>query len=272
MEIVRHRDELRQHWGGVLVPTMGALHEGHLSLIDRARESGYAPVMVSVFVNPAQFNDPEDLRRYPRDPERDAAMCGERGADVVYIPGSAEDVYPEGVDAPFSGALPPVATQPGLEDAYRPGHFAGVCRVGTRLFELARPAAATFGEKDWQQYQTARQLIAAERLPVQIIPGPTVREPHGLAMSSRNELLSKDGRAHAGQIKAAMDAANEVGHPATAERLGRDRLQDAGFDVEYFVVRDAETLLAPEPGRAMRVLVAAVLEGIRLIDNDTFGD
>ena len=259
--------------GGVLVPTMGGLHPGHVELVRlaaRARDrKGLGPVIVSVFVNPKQFEESVDYERYPRDLDSDAAAIEPAGADVVFAPG-VDEVYPpeqEG-DAP----VPPVADGPGLEDRFRPGHLPGVCRVVWRLFELARPAAAVFGEKDWQQLQIARALAAAyaERAgaPLEIVPAPTVREPDGLAMSSRNRFLPPGDRERAAAISEALAAASGFADAAEAELVMRGKLESRGLRAEYAVVRDAETLTSrPAPGEAARALIAARLGEVRLIDN-----
>ncbi|MCW5765085.1 MAG: pantoate--beta-alanine ligase [Phycisphaeraceae bacterium] len=274
---------------GVFVPTMGALHEGHASLVRQAAAvrdamavggvaavggKGFggvgagvrAPVVVSVFVNPTQFNDPRDLERYPKTPGEDAAMCERAGCDVLYMP-SVGEVYPAGVGGAGAGELPAVATEPGLEDAHRPGHFAGVCGVVSRLFELVRPAAAVFGEKDWQQLKVIEAMTRARGLGVRIVPGPTVREADGLAMSSRNRFLSAEDRRRALGLVRALRSGQRAGSAREAERLMRAELEASGLEVEYAVVRDAARLTAPAPGRAMRALIAARCGSVRLIDN-----
>ncbi|MCG3122645.1 MAG: Pantothenate synthetase [Phycisphaerales bacterium] len=265
----------------VFVPTMGALHEGHAQLVRRgvalARASRLASAgcVVSIFVNPTQFNDPSDLARYPRTLEADLATCRAAGAAAVYAPSPA-DIYPPGQDIPVP-PLPDVATRPALEDAHRPGHFAGVCQVVLRLFTLVRPAAAVFGEKDWQQLQVITAMTARERLGIEIIPEPTVREPDGLAMSSRNRFLSEHDRERALSLSRALKAAAAELSPAAAETAMRRVLDQAGVDTEYAVVRDAGTLLSV--GRdtpastgslsppAYRALIAARVGSVRLIDN-----
>jgi len=259
--------------GGVLVPTMGGLHAGHVELVKlaaRARdEKGLGPVVVSVFVNPKQFEESVDFERYPRDLDADAAAVEPAGADVVFAPG-VDEVYPPGVDT--DAPVPPVADGPGLEDEFRPGHLPGVCQVVWRLFELARPAAAVFGEKDWQQLQIARALAAsyAEREggALEIIPAPTVREADGLAMSSRNRFLTPADRARASAISAALARASEFKDAAEAELVMRGTLESRGLEAEYAVVRDAETLMErPVAGAPARALIAARLGEVRLIDN-----
>lgn len=258
----------------IFVPTMGALHEGHAQLVRRgvalARGSRVASAgcVVSIFVNPTQFNDPSDLARYPRTLEADLATCRAAGAAAVYAPSPA-DIYPPGQDIPVP-PLPDVATRPGLEDAHRPGHFAGVCQVVLRLFTLVRPAAAVFGEKDWQQLQVIRAMTNRFAPRIEILPGPTVRSLDGLALSSRNSLLSAQDRPRALALSRALDAARRRSDPAAAEAAMVEVLAASGIDVEYAVVRDAETLLAitgPGPPSRARALVAGRVGGIRLIDN-----
>lgn len=254
----------------VLVPTMGALHEGHASLIragsEIARQRGLAGgCVVSVFVNPTQFNEAADFERYPRTLEADAEICREAGAAAVFAP-EREAVYPPGVGVP-TPRLPDVATRPRLEDAMRPGHFKGVCQVVKRLFDLVQPRVAVFGEKDWQQLQVVEQLTSELRLRVTIVPGRTVRESDGLAMSSRNRFLSAQERPAAGAVARALVAGGKCSTPATAERRMRMVLEGAGLRVEYAAVRDAWTLERPRRGRPMRALVAARLGTVRLIDN-----
>lgn len=275
--------------GRVLVPTMGALHEGHAALIRHARrladgEGGPAgggvgvprgQVVVSIFVNPTQFNDPSDLARYPRTPEADADLCRRAGADAVYAP-TVESVYPAGTGAPDprSERLPLVATRPGLEDAHRPGHFTGVYRVVGRLFDLVQPRAAVFGEKDWQQLQVVRALARAEGSRVEIVASPTVRDADGLALSSRNRFLAASERRAALSLSAALSLGGAAPDPSRAEAVMARVLAEAGAAMEYAVVREAESLLPLEGwGRAggrpasARALIAARVGTVRLIDN-----
>ena len=200
---------------------------------------------------------------------RSVAAAQTHRVDAVFAP-DVDDVYPP--DAPPSPVVvPPVADGPALEDHYRPGHLPGVCAVLWRLFELTRPAAAVFGEKDWQQLQLARavaqQHALVAREPLEIIPAPTVREPDGLAMSSRNRFLPADDRARAAAISQSLSLAAREAEPAAAERVMRTHMEDAGLLVEYASVRDAETLLEPAAGRPARALIAARLGEVRLIDN-----
>jgi pantoate--beta-alanine ligase len=251
---------------GVFVPTMGALHSGHAALIAHARSiAAGRPVVVSIFVNPTQFNDRTDFERYPRTLDADLAACERAGADSVFAP-TVDVMYPPGVTiAP--PPLPDVATKPGLEDAHRPGHFAGVCQVVKRLFDLVTPAAAIFGEKDWQQLAVIRAMVRALNLPIDMIPHETIREPDGLAMSSRNSLLAPNHRRQALALSRALVEASRHTDPAKAERAGRTVLLANRVVPEYFVVRDANTLLPLAPGSPARALVAARVGSVRLIDN-----
>lgn len=259
--------------GGVLVPTMGALHAGHAALVragaeHAARRSLGAGCLVSIFVNPTQFNDPSDFTRYPKTLDADLTLCREAGAAAVYAPG-VEDVYPPEEPPPVP-TLPAVATEPGLEDRFRPGHFAGVCQVVLRLFRLTRPAAAVFGEKDWQQLQVVRAMARAEGLPIEIVPHATVRDPDGLAMSSRNRFLSGAERATGLAISRALRAASGAGTPAEAEAVLRRVLVEAGItDPDYAVVRHAETLMPSDRG-PWRALVTARVGSVRLLDNSAW--
>lgn len=269
MVILRTADELAPYGRGVLVPTMGGLHAGHASLVRHAAQrrdrNALGPVVASVFVNPAQFEETVDFERYPRDLDADAAVLEDAGADAVFAP-SPETVYPPGAALPAPPALA-VAEGPGLEDRYRPGHLAGVARVLARLFDLTDPAEAVFGEKDWQQLRLAGELARALSLPLTIVPGPTVREPDGLAMSSRNRFLTNTDRTRAGAISAALRLAAAEDQPDSAERVMRAHLDAHGLVTEYAVVRDAESLRAARAGRPCRALIAARLGAVRLIDN-----
>lgn len=254
--------------GGVLVPTMGALHQGHLSLIRLARHTSPGPVVVSVFVNPTQFNERADFERYPRNLDRDVALAESAGADIVFAP-QPDEVYPpdQAVSVP---PLPGVATRPGLEDAGRPGHFAGVCQVVSRLFDLCRPTHAIFGEKDWQQLQVVRAMVAAQARDVTIVPHPVVREFDGLAMSSRNVLLSTEARRTALVLRHALIEAAQAATPAAGEDTMRRVLGHPGVEIQYAVIRDAETLETCSPAHAARALVCARVGGVRLLDNDAW--
>jgi pantoate--beta-alanine ligase len=250
---------------------MGALHEGHAHLIREgaalSSARGLGGVVVTIFVNPSQFNDPKDFERYPKTLEADAALCEHSGAAIVYAP-DVSDVYPadELIETP---SLPIQATQPGLEDAQRPGHFGGVCRVVKRLFELVRPGVAMFGEKDWQQLQVIRAMTDHEQLGVEIKPVETVRESGGLAMSSRNRFLSLADRERGLAISRALCEAQRAVIPSDAEAIMRDVLATKGIVADYAAVREAETLLPPRAGFSgpWRALIAARVGSVRLIDN-----
>lgn len=267
MLLVGEAQALAEFHGGVFVPTMGALHSGHEALIRRARAlAGARPVVVSIFVNPTQFNEKRDFEHYPRTLEADAAICERAGADAVFTP-TVDVMYPPGETIPVP-PLPAAATEPGLEDAHRPGHFAGVCQVCHRLFELVRPARAVFGEKDWQQLTVVRAMAREQRLGVEIMPHETIREPDGLAMSSRNRLLAPNHRRTATALHRALREACAHERPAEAEQAGRRVLLVNRIAPEYFAVRCADTLmpLSAKAGPA-RVLVAARIGDVRLIDN-----
>ena len=251
------------HRGCGLVPTMGALHAGHLALIESMR-TRIDDVVVTLFVNPAQFDDPKDLERYPRTLDADLTAAASAGATAVFAP-DVETVYPRNADT-WTPPLPRVATAPELEDACRPGHFEGVCKVVARLFDLARPSMAIFGEKDWQQMRVLESMVCdhADRWPgLQLVRGATVRDPDGLAMSSRNVLLTADQRDRARGLSRARAGAGD-GEDAMQQVLDAHKL-----DVEYAVIRDAETLEPPTPDSTapLRALIAARLDAVRLIDN-----
>lgn len=281
MELLTSRQQLdqflsRHGTGCTLVPTMGALHAGHCHLVKQARLLTDAspgprpsPVLVTIFVNPTQFNDPKDLERYPRTLNADAELCGASGADAIFAP-TVADMYPADEPVP----VPPlrhVATAPGLEDAHRPGHFAGVCQVVQRLFTLCKPSASLFGEKDWQQLAVIRAMVQASGEPIRVIPVPTVREADGLAMSSRNRFLSAEERLKATSLHAALTAAATIADPADAEHMMRTILTSAGLAIDYAAIRHADTLMPLQPSAAKvltgRALIAARLGSVRLIDN-----
>jgi pantoate--beta-alanine ligase len=261
--------------GGVVVPTMGALHRGHEALIERgaavARERGFAEgCAVTIFVNPTQFNDPKDFQRYPRTLEADLEICGRAGASAAFVPEPAT-IYPPGEPIAVP-PLPAEATEPRLEDAFRPGHFAGVCQVVLRLFDLLRPRVAIFGEKDWQQFRVISSMVAQQGLPIEVLGHPTLRDHDGLALSSRNRFLSPEDRSAAAAVPMALCLASSQTDPAAAWALMRRTLTDAGLVVDYAAVRDAASLLAWTPGRPGRALIAARAPGgVRLIDNAPWG-
>ncbi len=250
-----------------LVPTMGALHEGHLALVKHASEMAQH-VVVSIFVNPLQFGPSEDLARYPRDLDGDCRKLAALGVEHVFAPDVA-DLYP----ASFQTEVR-VGCLPGhLCGLTRQGHFAGVTTVVCKLFNLCRPSLAVFGRKDYQQLRVIEQMVEDLDMPVRIVAHPTVREPDGLAMSSRNAYLTAQDRLKAPMLQAtlawmrdAIAAGRRDG--VGLEREGRSRLADAGFDVEYLSICDPATLdLVAEPAGAVLIAVAARLGGVRLIDN-----
>lgn len=254
-----------------LVPTMGALHEGHLALVDIARARA-EEVCVSLFVNPTQFAPGEDLDRYPRDEAGDRAKLEARGASLLWAPDVAE-MYPDGFATEVHVAGPAL----GLETDFRPHFFRGVATVVTKLLLQVLPDVAVFGEKDYQQLQVIRRLVADLDIPVEIVPGPTMREADGLALSSRNAYLSPEERRQAPALHRALRAAGDAvlagDDPAKAEAAATQSLLEAGFaSVDYVAVRHAESL-APvgaaeiAAGAPLRVLGAARLGTTRLIDN-----
>ncbi len=250
-----------------LVPTMGALHDGHMSLV-RLALSQADRVVVSVFVNPAQFGPTEDFSRYPRTWKADLKRLGAAKVDLVFAP-SVKEIYPQGFATHIAPAGPAVA---GLEDKFRPHHFGGVATVVAKLLIEAMPDWAYFGEKDFQQLLVVRRLARDLNLPVKIVGGPTVREKDGLALSSRNVYLSPTERAAAPALRRALrDSAKAIaaGRPiAPAIAAGRAAIEKAGFTLDYLEARNAETL-APVSMRdnSIRLLVAARIGAIRLIDN-----
>lgn len=278
MWIARTLAELRQRRGAIVgpvafVPTMGALHEGHLRLIRSAR--GHAPaVIVSVFVNPTQFGPHEDFARYPRPIERDTALCQQAGALGLFNPGP-EEMYPPGqTDCQVS--VPRLAR--GLEADQRPGHFDGVCRVVAKLFSLVRPDFALFGMKDYQQLRVIEAMTHDLFMPVRIVACPTVREADGLAMSSRNAYLTADQRPRATALIRALRRASDrvlTGHvrdPAELENQMRRDIEADGLTVDYAAVRHPRTLspvdrIDPAAEGGVVALVAARLGAVRLLDN-----
>ena len=222
------------------VPTMGALHEGHASLVRRSVAEN-AVTVVSVFVNPNQFNDKNDLKNYPRTLDADCQLLESCGADYVLAP-SVEEMYPTPDTRQFE--YPPVSTV--MEGAHRPGHFNGVCQVVSRLFYIVKPTRAYFGEKDWQQIAVVKAMVRHLQLPVQIVECDIVRDADGLAKSSRNKLLSPDERAIAPAIykalKASITYAKEHTVQETHDKVVADINKVEGLDVEYFSIVDGNTL------------------------------
>ncbi len=248
-----------------LVPTLGYLHEGHLSLIRRAREE-CAAVVVSVFVNPLQFGPNEDLARYPRDPERDLKLAQEAGADALFMPGAAE-LYPEG----YSTEVRVRGIEDILEGAARPGHFAGVATVLAKLLNIVGPDRMYMGQKDAQQAFLTGRMIQDLNFPTRLVVAPTVREPDGLAMSSRNVYLNEEERAAAAAIPRALSAARAIGStdPEVLEKTAREELaKEPLVEPEYVSADDAATLgpVGPKTSEVLLSLAARVGK-TRLIDN-----
>jgi len=258
---------LRRRFGSLaLVPTMGALHDGHRALVTAAATSG-AAVVVSIFVNPLQFNANDDLSLYPRDEAGDLAALRACGCHLVWLP-DVRTMYPAGGATTIDVAGP--AEQ--WEGAARPGHFRGVATVCAKLFGQVRPDRAYFGEKDWQQLQVVRRMAADLHLPLEIVAVPTVREADGLAMSSRNRFLSADERGIAPRLHAILSAtatALQSGRAIDAALADAQRdLSQAGFQLDYLALVDAVTMLAlPRIAGGARLIVAARLGSVRLIDN-----
>lgn len=254
-----------------LVPTMGALHAGHKSLVDRARRENDV-VVVSVFVNPTQFNNADDLRTYPRTEEADCAMLEGCGADYAFVP-TPDEVYPEPDNRVFD--LGPVAEV--MEGAMRPGHFNGVAQIVSKLFAWAKPTRAYFGEKDFQQIAVIRRMVELEGFDLEIVPCPIVRETDGLALSSRNVRLSPEARAIAPQIHRiladSVDLKKQGYEADQVEKLTLDAINNIdGLEAEYYSIVDARTMQpisrwadAGDLGAAGCATVYC--GGVRLIDN-----
>lgn len=257
-----------------LVPTMGALHTGHLSLLRLALEMDNGIVVCSIFVNPTQFNDPEDLQKYPRPIEQDIALLEQVGCDVLFLP-EVSEMYGEQEEWSMDlGMLDQV-----WEGAQRPGHFQGVTQIVYKLFEAVQPDRAIFGQKDLQQYLVIEEMVRQKGLPVKLMMAPTVRDDKGLALSSRNVRLSPTGRQQAlvlnQSLRHVVEGLSrwEAGETSlqTLQREAMDLLEKApGVRVEYFTICDRRTLLPAAENietTNIVVLVAAWVEGVRLIDN-----
>jgi pantoate--beta-alanine ligase len=272
VQIVRSSEELalaRTKLSGkvALVPTMGALHAGHMALVAEAKNHADS-VVASIFVNPAQFGEGEDFGRYPRREEQDTAMLREAACDLLWIP-SVVDIYPDG----FATRVSVAGVSDRWEGEARPGHFDGVATVVAKLLVAVRPDLALFGQKDFQQLAVVRRMVADLGLPAEIIGVPTVREPDGLALSSRNAYLSPDERRRAVALPKALRSAREsiLGGTsvATALRDAKQALVDVGFlKIDYLALVDGATLEPLDAARDdMRLIAAAVIGTTRLIDN-----
>jgi pantoate--beta-alanine ligase len=274
MRVVRLVDELRSVLGehrrnGLsvgLVPTMGALHAGHLSLVRRARHSSDI-VVVSVFVNPKQFGEGEDFERYPRDTEGDLELLEGERTDIAFLP-SVDHMYPP--DATVGVAAGSIGER--FEGADRLGHFDGVCTVVAKLFNIVQPDLAVFGQKDAQQVAVIKRLVEDLDFSIELDTAPIVREPDGLAMSSRNVYLTSDQRGQALALSRSLeegrDAFERSGDVQVAEKTMFEHLQNVGgVDVAYAAAVDPNSFEAPQPGGAILLIVAAYVGQTRLIDN-----
>lgn len=275
MQIARSVPDLRAHVRGwrdagdlvAVVPTMGALHAGHLSLVEAARATG-ARVIVTLFVNPRQFDRPEDLANYPRTEDRDRVVLEPAGVDLLFAP-PVDEVYPPG----FATSVSVAGLTRGMCGDFRPGHFDGMATVVAKLFLMTGADRAFFGEKDWQQLQIVRRLAADLNIPIKVTGCPTLREADGLAMSSRNARLTGRDRAIAPALHRAMQAAaarlraGEAAAPVLD--AARARITGDGFDrVEYLDLRHPDTLVPLDRAQGpARLLAAAWLGPVRLIDN-----
>lgn len=263
MIIARSADEVRAAApdGVAFVPTMGALHDGHASLIRLA--AGYGgPVVVSDFVNPTQFGPSEDFERYPRDLDGDAAIAEAAGADVLYAP-AVDEVYPDG----FATAVDPGPLADDLCGRSRPGHFTGVATVVVRLYGLVRPTRAVFGRKDYQQLVLMQRVARDLALGVEVVPAPTVREADGLALSSRNRYLDPEERERAARVPAALRALAAAYADGERDAMALLAAPDLdGLDLEYLELR-ADDLGPHDPARAAVALIACRVGATRLIDN-----
>jgi pantoate--beta-alanine ligase len=271
------KEELRNHLGEwraagdhiALIPTMGNLHAGHLSLVDLAREQA-EKVVVSIFVNPTQFAESEDFDAYPQTLDRDKRHLARSGVDLLFVP-DVDTLYPYGIEGSTSVTVPVLSRE--FCGEFRPGHFEGVSSVVTRLFGLVQPDVAVFGQKDYQQQLIIRRMTEDLGFPVRIVTGETVREDDGLALSSRNQYLTDDERAIAPGIYRSL---RKIGNSLQAGKRNYDELQDeaiaeltnAGFTPDYVSIRRAENLAKPDRDcDELVVFIAATLGKARLIDN-----
>ncbi len=281
MKVFETIKEVKAHIAGLkktgksigFVPTMGALHRGHIELIKQARQNNDV-VAVSVFVNPKQFNNPEDLKKYPRDLEKDLGIISEIGCDVVFAP-STEEMYPGPVaENYYFGDL-----EETMEGKYRKGHFKGVAIVVKRLFDIIEPDKAYFGKKDYQQLMVVKKLVEKTGLPVEIVPCETVREPDGLAMSSRNKRLTPQQRKEAPIIYKSLIKASRLYPNTPIEQIKQIITYDINsmpsLQLEYFEIVDSENLkpiTSKKAGQKPIACIAVYAGDIRLIDNMIFND
>ncbi|MEZ5046791.1 MAG: pantoate--beta-alanine ligase [Chitinophagaceae bacterium] len=273
MLVIKHIHDLKNHLKSYknigFVPTMGALHQGHISLICEAKKNNELTVC-SIFVNPTQFNDPADFKKYPITIESDIELLLEAHCDVLFLP-EIQDMYPDGMENLPNYAIGYLDTI--LDGKFRKGHFNGVCIIVHRLLLAVEPQTLYLGEKDFQQCLVIRQMIAQEQLPVDVVSCPTLRMENGLAMSSRNQRLSQDGRKKAGLLYAQLQYINEEQHHDTFAHLQEKAiktLQENGFETEYLLLAHADTLEILDNfnfSANMVLLVASYFEGVRLIDN-----
>ena len=280
MKIIRHIHELRDHLRGqnraALVPTMGNLHEGHLSLMRLARQYG-DPVVASIFVNRLQFGPHEDFDKYPRTFEADIEKLEKEGVYILFAP-TEKDLYPEPQDYRVD---PPKDLGDILEGEFRPGFFKGVCTVVLKLFSCVQPNAAVFGKKDYQQLMIIRRMAQQFALPVEIIPAQTIRDADGLALSSRNGYLTSDERIEAPELYKILQQMQESIHLAqnpsqqilkNIEQAAKELIRARGWQPDYLAIRQQHNLLEPTPEQLAQnvplvILAAAKLGKTRLIDN-----
>ena len=258
IEVIKSVDDLaRQKWD-VLVPTMGALHVGHQSLIKIAKTKG-EKVLVSIFVNPLQFENNDDLVNYPKTLEQDINIAEAAGATAIFVP-NEQTIYPGKIEKISAGEIGNI-----FEGASRPEHFTGVLTVVKRLFDLVKPKAAVFGEKDFQQLFLINQMVAKLKLPIEIISVPTIREKNGLAISSRNIRLGKNGEKIAEVIYRALSQ-------PTIEQMRSEISKEPGFKLDYLEVIDETTFEMAEPDtKNKRAIIAGWVNQLRLIDNIPMG-
>jgi pantoate--beta-alanine ligase len=267
-------NELRNRGKAIgFVPTMGALHEGHISLVKKAK-TGTDVVLISIFVNPTQFNNQSDLTNYPRIPQQDLPMLEAVGADIVFMP-DVKEMYPEGAVS-SSTSLPLGSLGEVMEAKHRPGHFDGVITVVRKLFEVSGKCKAYFGQKDFQQLAVVRFLVKHENIPVEIISCPIVREENGLAMSSRNMRLTPEQREAAAVLSKALFAVKEKWNSLSADeakQLAAEIISEQPLvRLEYFEIADRDTLLPVSEKKNAVACVAAFVGEVRLIDNILLGE